>query len=705
MKKSDLVIIFIGLVILTITGSMLFFNVNLLNIGNTISATQVGVIEFVDNDVRKKPENDLIWQDASKDQGIELNDTIFTGASSTAKIRLKDETLIELDENSLIVITDTRLELKGGSLISDLGENSKIDLFIDGEKRILTNSSLDTKTKVKVSISKEGTFDVNVIEGQVKVESNNVEKVVEKNSGISQTKAGKMEEYVYKGINLSTPENNLDIIETQIGDVLFSWNTEEQNVEFLFELSSTKSFSDISYSLKTPKSSLRLLRIGKDKNYFWRVSYRGKNKNIRSEVRSLRVKEAPAARLLSPAEGQNIEFINNQIQFTWDDVTSADSYIFELSKSEDFITDVIRKELNERVVSLTLKDPDRYYWRVSGKYLKTGKQVTSRSQAFTLLARARNFAHYFPLNNQTFESNNKQVLVNFKFSERSSYEGDLGRFQVIATNIETEEIIKSDIVSTNQVKVSLPIGKYQWAVRDIMKQESLSRDYVLGKFYVNFVDKIEPPSNLSTSLLNGEAFAEPLVRFSWNPYNPELNIKFELRDEGGNPILSKSLERGVNNVDFKYTKKTPGEWRVSHIDNQGKTLASSKWLRFNVGNFYNRKSINLLAPTDGEKIKDSVEFVNFEWKNNYPSRNYKINLYKSSSKIPVFSKKVLGTKYKIHPPKVGQYFWQVVDLDSNNPFIKETPLQSFNIIVDKQREKVRAKNKKIDVEEIFPLAF
>lgn len=128
---------------------------------------QIGQIESLYSDVRKKSNQEYLWRKATKNDFIHQGDSLFTGGDSVAKIRLQDGDELNIDENSLITFSktdqQTDLDLKFGTIISEIKTEKPIELKVQGRKIKITGSNS------VVQLKSDGTY--SELKGKVQIKS------------------------------------------------------------------------------------------------------------------------------------------------------------------------------------------------------------------------------------------------------------------------------------------------------------------------------------------------------------------------------------------------------------------------------------------------------------------------------------------------------------------------------------------------------
>lgn len=172
------------------------FSLHLRSSGETI-----GQIDKIISDVRKKENKEFLWRKAKRQESIQRGDSIFTGNASVARIRLKDGSDVDLDENSLITFTQTEkqttLDLKFGALISAVKSDLPVEVKIQG-KRVQIISEDNSEGNTIVQLKADGTY--SEVNGKVKIKSEKT--LIKKDLDLEQTQR--------LSLLLNKPANNVD---------------------------------------------------------------------------------------------------------------------------------------------------------------------------------------------------------------------------------------------------------------------------------------------------------------------------------------------------------------------------------------------------------------------------------------------------------------------------------------------------------------
>lgn len=125
------------------------------------------------NQLRRRDMNSLVWEKSQQDDAVHFYDSVLTLKESTASISLLNKTEVELSENTLITIEppdarkagEIRLKFVRGNLQS---RNPYAAATVQADAWTV---NVQTGSEVELFSSGDGTFDLQVKKGEVKVES------------------------------------------------------------------------------------------------------------------------------------------------------------------------------------------------------------------------------------------------------------------------------------------------------------------------------------------------------------------------------------------------------------------------------------------------------------------------------------------------------------------------------------------------------
>src|SRR5690606_24075572 len=122
--KTDRVILLLAAVVLAVFSYFLYDDSLLFPRPESKDLQKIGQVAFSSNDVRLKTMTAFTWFPAQKTDSVHLQDSVFTGENSEARLQLEDGTVLTLKPNSLITLNmndgQMSLDLRYGDLSSKL---------------------------------------------------------------------------------------------------------------------------------------------------------------------------------------------------------------------------------------------------------------------------------------------------------------------------------------------------------------------------------------------------------------------------------------------------------------------------------------------------------------------------------------------------------------------------------------------------------
>lgn len=278
----------------------------------------LATIERKDQKVRKRPSASFVWQEAGIKQDVHRKEYIQTGDGSAAIVRFNNGKVLELGENSLILvdnIEDLSLSfLKGTGLVKADGKDAKI-----------------TKDET----------------GKARVEELSVQ--------------------LLKPENLDTLLAQNEKLET-----VFSWRMQgETKKQAVIEISSVAEFKGKTNKIQsnTPSETKVALKNGK---YYWRVVIDG---TPVSGVKQFNIIQLAKLNPVSPKNTSlSVLSSKTQIKFKWNNFGSVQdnlngTYQLELSENEGFKNPkTINIDPRTGFTNLSELEKGHYYWRIKTSY-------------------------------------------------------------------------------------------------------------------------------------------------------------------------------------------------------------------------------------------------------------------------------------------------------------------------------------------------
>ncbi|MES2803786.1 MAG: hypothetical protein V4654_14935 [Bdellovibrionota bacterium] len=254
----------IGLILLLLTAEVLWLLVDLqwidvpyISKKSQISTTsEAGYIISSKKDLKRRGANSLIWEDTQAKDTLFYHDSILTLSQSSAKLYLKDQTDLELSENTLVTLEEpedkTKSEIRLRFSRGDLrARNPSFKTSVVGEDWVI---NLDKGSDILLR-KDQGSYEFEVVSGAATLQTKNGEesltqdKILKLNDDHKIEKVEKSSELQWKEkkqVRIYTLAENADISLEWSGDakdlVINKAGTEEktQNVEDKKQTSSIK---------------------------------------------------------------------------------------------------------------------------------------------------------------------------------------------------------------------------------------------------------------------------------------------------------------------------------------------------------------------------------------------------------------------------------------------------------------------------------
>lgn len=333
----------------------------------------IGRLEQLDNEVRLRPADMPVWDDAW--QGIEVRqrDSVFTGAASTATVVFDDGTALEVAERSLVIVerhADTaRFEVKRGLVEgrAEKGRGGRLEVKLAGEGRTLRVDG----GRVQIDAAQGGGAAVTVLAGAATIAGRTGEVVTLSENQRSEVRHdGKMSPPRTIPVTLRSPAPSAKL-ERSRGAVAFEWElgTPDQS-SIVFEVAKVASFRET--SARREGAGLRAATVDLPPGlYFWRVTASAE----RSEVRRLTVVDDAPPVLLRPARDASL--VASSVTLDWQGHGDGRRYLIELAQDASFAALVKKADVARPPLAIAELRPGRYFWRVR-------TDATSETRSFTL---------------------------------------------------------------------------------------------------------------------------------------------------------------------------------------------------------------------------------------------------------------------------------------------------------------------------------
>jgi len=356
--------------------SINMFRLDLMQTINLRNVEPVGTVVIRKNVVQRRLADRVLWDRLATESPVYLGDLIRVADVSYATLNI-DGSSIDLSENTLIRIMKAadgeglQIIMNEGNLsLKTSQESGRISLEVNG-RYVQTGVSGSAVINVEASqdsmVLKVNEGTVHLIEEGQKIEVNTGDKIALDTSSTAMT----VKEI--RSAAMINPVTNARFVNGGANPlaVNFSWNRNnlKDNELLRLELSSDRNFRQINQVEENLNNSARTeLNSG---IWYWRLSF----ENTILDKGHFTITEGAGTQLQSPA-ANSIFYYEDKLpvlNFKWNEVEEAVSYILEIATTPDFTSAQIRRQCIATSFTVNFLSPEfedfnfqdgTWYWRV-----------------------------------------------------------------------------------------------------------------------------------------------------------------------------------------------------------------------------------------------------------------------------------------------------------------------------------------------------
>jgi hypothetical protein len=506
------------------------------------SGSPVAKLERLEAKVRLKAANSFVWGPAHVAQDLYLKDSVQTAPNGGAAVKFNDGSILEVGENSLIVI-DQLANLSLGFL-----KGTAILRTQSGDTRITVDETGKTKTeKLPVRLIKPDAF-----------------------SELLTEKATRTVDFSW---SLAAKDGQATPNQVRL----------EISPDRKFK---SKNLKSIPMAGATTEASVTL-PAGR---FYWRVV----GADLQAEPAPFRVDSVAALKPISPS-GQTIDAFDDSapIEFDWaseksDSVLEKFSHKIEISKNPDFRQIVSSDDVaaSSGIAHTQGLETGTYYWRIVSNYKDANQSLELHSSVEKF--QVERIAKAEIIQTLPEDGAELELIPNVRFDWSSETPGLSYQWQIRekgTVSVKAEVLTKtSPSLSVATIQPPLVAGVYEWHVKASLK------DHVVGESpwrSVRFYEGVKPV--LKTPLAKQEYrywsdipnfdltwSADPKVQSGERAYLVEIANTAEFKSPTKIEVKEPELAS-------KKIRWNPGDqfWRVSIIDSKKQITKTS-----NVSQFY-----------------------------------------------------------------------------------------------------------------------
>lgn len=582
---NDTIFSGISVIIITTFSVLLYADFNKkIDAGNV---KQIGTITFKREVAQRKYQAQVVWEGIEQNFPVFNNDSIRTSEMSEAVIHLLDGTDINIEENSMIMLSTLEnainINFEQGSISANRSGVSGTDIAAINIKSQDATVSID-KSNIQLTQLDNKELDLTVSDGTAKVKSGTAETLVKSNEKAVISSDRKDTTILQLKFSLNEPAaNRYYIIEDQKSEVSFAWSLTGNFKDITLEVSKDRSFGKILSSQKTQAQNSAKINLEAGV-YYWRIAALNEdNKTIEySEPGKFNLVYRKPVKLISPQFNELIKHSvsQNSVSFKWSEDTLAADYTLEISQDKDFAA------LNNKIVTplknITIDNLSQgtYYWRVNSNINLGGEQIVKTGTASSF-----NIDKLKVINPPELISPGKGEKIDAALIKTKglvlSWNNDPS-FSSYKVEISRDADFKNSItelqrkVNFAELKNEMPSGKYFWRIEGFLGSGEKVPYSNTGDFEIVISENLALISPSDNEEIKIPADSKKLdIKFSWK--KTELSGSYKLQ-------ISKNADfSDAKTVNFKdqnegtYSFNEPGEyyWRVILTDAQNKEIIKS----------------------------------------------------------------------------------------------------------------------------------
>ncbi len=620
-------------------------------------ADEIGVLTFKRRSAERRYAEEVLWETIERDSKVYNCDYLRTTENSGAVVRLKDNSNIEIGENTLILVCYSD---QGVQIGLDRGSIAARRTSANREMKITSgNASVNIKKGVlAMNTSKEG-IDLSVSSGKAELTVEGKKEEVD--PGAAARVTGNRATIEKIGARQIAPEiNQYFITPGKDQAVTFTWETEGPQ-QVVLQVARDRAFAAIAGKAGGAATSAAMnLAAG---TYFWRlVDGQGKT----GPARQFTVVSDRPALPVAPSGGRQFLYREKKpyIVFKWKESPSASSYAVDISKEPSFKETLLSLPSDNDSIATNALASGTYYWRVRSLYgFSPDATLVSRQQQFVISPAGELSApeQFLPGNGETpsdlsFESGT--ALFNWQeVRDYASYD-----FR-IARDKDFRDVVYQKKVPANyhKPKLSLPKGSYYWSVSGVTATGSSSPRSAPRTFTVV---KAPPPALIAPdqgAAVNAIGSRE--VTFRWSGGDGGQRYRFELSGDRD----FRSIRRAETATQETRTVAMPPPgvyfWRVKLLNESGGVVSASESRQLTV-------TENLSPPAGIYPVNNQVVAIEdrrglvFKWDKVEGATHYRFVLTRiaGGKEKALMGATVDTTGYKLKKIElldVGSFAWEV----------------------------------------------
>ncbi|HOT44234.1 MAG TPA: FecR domain-containing protein [Spirochaetota bacterium] len=659
-------------------------------------ASEIGVLTYKKKIAERRFAEEVLWEKIDRNATVYNCDYLRTMDGSGAVVNLKDNSRIEIGENTLVLVCysdqGVQIGLDKGSIAARRTAGGR-------EMRITSgNASINMKKGVlSVNKSKEG-VNLSVSSGRADLTVEGKKERVDpgKNARVTGDRVT-VDRITVRQV--SPDINHYYVTAAKEQAVNFTWEAEGQQ-RVLLQVAKDSAFETIVGKASSAGTGAAVtLPAG---SYYWRLTD-GKGKP--GPARKFTVVADRPALQLSPLGGQQFAFREKRpfIVFRWKGSGAATSYAVDVSRDPAFKDRVLSLASDKDSIATDALAAGTYYWRVRSLYgFNPDAELVSQAQQFTIAPAAALSApeQLLPkegdaLSDLSFTSGS--ALFNWQGSRDFT-----GYDFRIARDREFKNIIYQKKIGVNyhKPKLALAKGTYYWSVSGVTAAGVSSPRSPQRAFAVVGA---QPPGLLGPDAdASVNAIGMKTMTFRWSGVGGAQRYRFELsRDREFKKLVRSDT---VPEASHSVPMPAPGVyfWRVRLVDEDGGAVSASAVRRFTVSEMIGSPAG--VYPVNNEVVSvDDRGGLVFKWKEVEGATQYRFTLKQrvaGGKERTLLATRVDATRYKLKKIElldVGSFVWEISALRQKGDAVTAQSAPGRNYFSIRLGKQLKAPKLKSDV--------
>lgn len=622
----------------------------------TTGLRKIGTVTYRYKKAERKYKKQVIWEGIDQHEPVYNYDSIRTVEGATARIRLSDGSVIDLEENTLVL-----LSMKGKAV--NIGFE-KGNLFTDSSRGggDVSVSSKNTRVETrggKLTLSRKGDrLAVDVSSGMATLKGKKGSRKIDAGMTALVAREGLSVRKIPYRITSPAP-GTFYITEKAWYPVIFRWKSDGS--ETVLEVSTSPSFKKLKFARKTTAQQLKRGLV--PGVYYWRLRSASDKNRVSSAAKLILVRDS-APVITTPKKTGYYSYFSKRpsVNIVWKRSAAATSYRVEVARDAGFKKIIATETTSGISYKYTPPGKGRFYCRVTSLYSFSSSSFSSPPVQLLVKKTARYRAPELvtPRSGKQVSLRglfNKGIFLNWQADgEASRYEVQISRDR----NFKTIKHRHDTVTNFVTLKEKLSNGTWYWRVRGIGDGGEKFPPTKASRFVVVDSVAITPLSPAS-----GASFSSmgKTIAFSWRDPDGTGRYRVDVMKMPGDKKGFISKRSGSTRITLGGVPAGKFYWKVSRIGGGGKIVTSTKPRLFIVQGNLARPEI--VFPRQNSTI--NVRFkrnIHFRWKPVRGATHYEVEVYryKGFFNRRLFSRRLKGTDFFLKDFSlldIDTFYWEV----------------------------------------------